>query len=62
MCESAVYVHNDISLAALHRIYFTSSEKDDPLPGLLRDWKPGTYSKTHLWTLVELCHETNKVS
>ena len=32
-----------------------------PLPALLRDWKPGTYSKSHLWTLVELCHETIKV-
>jgi hypothetical protein len=33
----------------------------DPVVALLRDWKPGAYSRHHLNVLIELVHETMKL-
>jgi len=59
---SSKQMDHDIAIGVLHRIFYASvsNERVDPLPNLLRDWKPGTYGKKHLFTLVELVHEVMK--
>lgn len=58
--ESANPAQRDFAVAALHKVFYTTTEKKDPLPRLLSEWKTGTYSKRHLNCLVELLHETMK--
>lgn len=60
LLESSNPGHHDISVAYLYRLFYASSERKDPLPRLLGEWKPHTYTRTHLNTLVELAHETLK--
>lgn len=60
MLESDNIAHNEIALASMYRLFYMV-EKNDPLPALVRDWMPGKYSKTHMYLLVELVHETLKV-
>jgi hypothetical protein len=38
-----------------------AQERMDPVVALLRDWKPGAYSRHHLNVLIELVHETMKL-
>mmetsp|Transcript_7748 Transcript_7748/g.11504 ORF Transcript_7748/g.11504 Transcript_7748/m.11504 type:complete len:1128 (+) Transcript_7748:67-3450(+) len=62
MLESENPAHNDIALGALYKIFYMSySERMDPVLSLLRDWKPGTFSRHHLDVLIELVHETMKL-
>ena len=63
MLESEETAHNDIAMSALYRIFFNPASKDcqDVLPLLLRNWSTRIYSKTHMMTLIELCHETLKL-
>lgn len=60
LLESGLEGHHEIAIAALHRLYYASSERLDPLPKLLSAWKLGTYPRRHLHMLVELVHETLK--
>ena len=60
LLESANTDHNDIAVATLYRLFYISSERQDPLPRLLTEWKPGVYGRKHLNVLVELVHETLK--
>lgn len=60
LLESGLDGHHEIAVAGLHRLFYTTSERLDPLPRLLSAWKPGTYPKRHLFVLVELVHETLK--
>lgn len=78
MLESEDMAHNDIALGALHKIFyisysvrwssttnpssFMSQDRMDPVNNLLRAWKPERYSRHHLEVLLELVHETMKVS
>jgi hypothetical protein len=59
LLESANESHNDLGLSSLHRTFYTA-ERADQLPRLLQAWKPATYDKRHMYTLVELVHETLK--
>lgn len=62
MLESDDLAHNDIALGALHKIFYMSyTERMDPVMALLRDWKPGAYTRQHLNLLIELVHETMKL-
>ena len=60
LLESGLEGHHEIAIAALHRLFYASSERLDPLPRLLASWKSGTYPRRHLDILVELVHETLK--
>lgn len=60
LLESGLEGHHEIAIAALHRLFYASAEKLDPLPKLLSAWKSGTYPRRHLNILVELVHETLK--
>ena len=60
LMTSSEFGHHIIALGTLHRIFHIGTEREDPLPGLLRDWRPGTYSRRHLFVLIELVHETLK--
>ncbi len=53
---------HEVAIGTLHRLYYTAvtTERMDPLPALLRDWRPGVFCRKHLHTLVELVHETMK--
>lgn len=51
---SSLEGHHDIALGALYRLFYTSSERLDPLPKLLSHWKPATYTKTMTTTLLEV--------
>jgi timeless len=53
--------HHELAAAALFGIFFRSSDRLDPLPQLLRDWKPSLFGRRHLNSLLELCHQTLKV-
>lgn len=59
---SSIAQHHEIAIGTLTRIFYTSisTERMDPLPALLRDWKPGTYGRKHLHVLLEMVHETLK--
>ena len=60
LLESSLEGHHEISISALYRLFYASSDRLDPLPKLLGDWKPGIYSRQHMDILVELVHETLK--
>jgi timeless len=60
LLESGLEGHHEIAIAALHRLFYASAERLDPLPKLLSAWKSGTYPRRHLHVLVELVHETLK--
>lgn len=60
LLESGLEGHHEIAIAALHRLFYASSERLDPLPRLLTAWKSGTFPRRHLYVLVELVHETLK--
>eukprot|EP01041_Mallomonas_annulata_P004720 gene4720-9367_t len=60
LLQSAETGHHDIALYTLYKVFYISQEKEDPLPQLLRDWKPGVFGKRHLAVLLELNHETMK--
>lgn len=62
MIESDDEDHNDIAVAQLYRVFYNKSpsERLDPLPRLLSDWKVGIYPKGHVEALVELAHESMK--
>lgn len=59
---SSKQMDHDIAIGVLNRIFYASAQNEriDPLPNLLRDWRPGTYGKKHLFTLVEMVHEAMK--
>lgn len=59
--QSANLGHRDLAVAALFRIFYTmTTDRRDPLPKLIADWKPSAYTKDHTHCLVELVHETMK--
>ena len=58
MLESDESGHNELAVSILNPIFFVTTERTDPLLKLLAQWRPGTYSRKHLLTLVELVHET----
>jgi hypothetical protein len=59
--QSSNLGHRDLAVAALFRIFYTlTTDRRDPLPKLLNDWKASTYTKQHSQCLVELLHETMK--
>ena len=58
--ESSNLFHRDYAVAYLYRLFYSTTERTDPLPRLLAEWRPGTYSRRHLNCLVELVHETMK--
>ena len=60
MLESEETAHNDIAVTALYRIFFnpSSSDRMDVLPMLLKNWNPRLYSKSFMFSLVELTHVT----
>lgn len=60
LLQSSIEGHHEIAVAALYRLYYSSSDRIDPLSKLISDWRPGVYDKKHLQTLVELIHETMK--
>lgn len=60
LLESSNPGHNDIAVAYLYRLFYTTTERKDPLGRLLSEWRPATYSRHHLNVLVELVHETMK--
>lgn len=60
LLDSKEDVHHELAVAALYRLFYATSQRLDPLPRLLSEWKPNTYPKKHLEALVELVHETMK--
>jgi hypothetical protein len=60
MLESEGTVHNDIAMTAMFRIFYNPNptERLDILPLVLKNWNPRHYSKAHMFTVIELCHET----
>jgi hypothetical protein len=58
--ESGNKTHREFAYAALYRLFWRRSERTDPLPRLLSEWKPNTYRKEHLHLLIELVFETLK--
>lgn len=43
------------------RLLFHAAEPTDPLPALLRDWRPGKHTKRYATDLVEIVHVTLKL-
>jgi hypothetical protein len=43
LLESADETHNEFAIARLYSIFYTTSERKDPLPRILSEWTPGTY-------------------
>ena len=60
LLESGLEGHHEIAVAALYRLFYASSDRLDPLPRLLGDWRPGLFSREHADKLAELLHETMK--
>ncbi len=58
LLESSVEGHHEIAIGALHRLYYATTERLDPLPRLLTAWKSGLYPRKHLNILIELFHQT----
>lgn len=58
LLESGLEGHHEIAIGALYRLFYTSQGSLDPLGKLLQAWKPASYSKAHLFALVELVHQT----
>ena len=60
MFDSANTGHHDTAISQLYYIFYRPSERNDPLPKLVKEWKTGTYSRQHLNIMIELIHETMK--
>ena len=60
MLESSSEAHHEVAVSIMHRLFYVSSERQDPLPQLVRNWSPGVYDRKHLNCLVEIVHETMK--
>jgi hypothetical protein len=60
MLESTSEAHHEVAVSIMHRVFYVTQERQDPLPQLLRTWAPGVYDRKHLNCLVELVHETMK--
>ena len=43
LLESADETHNEFAIARLYSIFYTTSERKDPLPRILSEWTPGIY-------------------
>ena len=43
LLESADETHNEFAIARLYAIFYTTSERKDPLPRILSEWTPGKY-------------------
>jgi hypothetical protein len=41
LLESSDETHNEFAIARLYSIFYTSSERKDPLPRILAEWSPG---------------------
>ena len=41
LLESADETHNEFAIARLYSIFYTTSERKDPLPRVLSEWTPG---------------------
>jgi hypothetical protein len=55
---SSIKGHHEIAIGALYRLFYTNTEKLDPLPKLLKDWKLGKFPKKHLFVLINLIRGT----
>ena len=53
--------HHEFAVALLFNLFFRSSDRLDPLPQLLRDWRPSTFDRNHANLLIELVHSTLKL-
>lgn len=61
MLQSTNNAHHELAIAALHPLFYTiRADRLDPLPALLREWKPSIYKRKHGHVLIELVHETLK--
>jgi hypothetical protein len=54
LCESSIQGHHELAIGALHRIFYATTERLDPLPKLLSQWRSGVYSKKYLEQLMDL--------
>jgi hypothetical protein len=52
--------HHEIAIGALYRLFYTTTEKLDPLGKLLSNWKTGFYCKKHLDLLISVFEQTMK--
>ena len=56
--ESANTGHRDYAVVTLYRLFYcNTSDRRDPLPRLLQEWKAGLFTKKHTAMLVELVRE-----
>ena len=53
--------HHELAAAALFALFYRSADRLDPLPLLLREWRPTLHDTAHTSLLVELLHTTMKV-
>lgn len=58
LLTSDIEGHHEIAVGALFRLFYTTTEKLDPLFKLFGGWKPGSYPKQHLHLLIQLSQET----
>lgn len=61
LMSSSDTCHHELAAAALFLLFFRSTDRLDPLPQLMRDWKPSLFDRKYLNSLVELAHQTMKV-
>ena len=61
LLSSSDTCHHELAAAALFSLFFRSSDRLDPLPQLLRDWRPSLYNRQHVDLLLELLHHTMKL-
>jgi hypothetical protein len=61
MLDSSNVDHHEIAIRQMFYLFYTTSEKTDPLSKLLHGWKSNQYTRNHLNILVELVHETMKL-
>lgn len=66
LLESSDETHNEFAIARLYSIFYTSSERKDPLPRILAEWSPGKESyrimHTLLCILLSLRHSSSKIT
>ena len=53
--------HHEFAVALLFNLFFRSSDRLDPLPQLLRDWRPSLFDRNYVNSLIELVHSTLKL-
>jgi len=59
--ESANPGHRDYAVVTLYRLFYcNTTDRRDPLPRLLGEWKAGVFTKKHTAMLVELVYEVMK--